>query len=105
MFEPQLPETLQDAGDAQIVVHVSKKKKKNVEKQENLRNCESHSDVNSPLQVSKALLPVVSPFDFTVFSVDQLDAVEAQHEFVRLHKSPFGIFVVLKGLRRRKKKI
>lgn len=83
------------------------KKKKNVEKQENmyLRNRESHSDVNSPLQVSKALLPVVSPFDFTVFSVDQLDAVEAQHEFVRLHKSPFGIFVVLKGLRRRKKKI
>lgn len=52
----------------------------------------------SPFQVSKSLLPILRPFYFTRLFVDQTNAVEAQHELVRLNKSFLGILVLLEGL-------
>lgn len=52
----------------------------------------------SPFQVSKSLLPILCPLYFTRLFVDQTNAVEAQHELIRLNKSFLGILVLLEGL-------
>jgi len=52
-----------------------------------------------PLQVYESLLPVVGALDLARLPVNQLDAVEAQHELVGLHQPTLGLLAVLKRLR------
>lgn len=89
MLKAQLSEALQDASDAQVVVHIPARDK-TVEAE--IMNRKVHISnfaylrifQYSPLQVSKSLLPIFSSFHFTRLFVDQADAIEAQHEFIGL---------------------
>lgn len=105
MLEAELPQALQDASDAQVVVHIPADGRAGVR---SLHLCHDENKItillltrkleHSPLQVTKPLLPILSPFYFPRLFVDQADTIEAQHEFIGLNESLFGIFVFLKGL-------